>query len=430
MYFLPEDEVNRCTVSSKLENNIKLMRKIELHNTPRECDRFVKYGQYGILFSRDGYPNKISCHKFDHYGIIDQYDSVLYDSVQWIDIDHYDSVQWLDSVAIDYNIEVIEALPVVLIGRGFHRSSKYKLCFSDVSGNDLQSTEVQGITFDVGMEYGRCSIFSKSKYIATFFDFLTPDGSTIGFFFSLLILFEIRLTKDNCYECVEISRIDIEEHINWDFFDLENMIVNETEEKILFHITRNCSQTYSQTVLLLYDVETRTMENNIIAFENSKESLVYFVDHLDFKVGIIIAESYQCREIKLYTKNSEMSYVIFKLFPFKFNYRDPRRFYCISNRRNQVLFFEVGITNVNIYDLFDMSNETVLTITPERTLSQLHFNKTGEEIFIYNGTKMCIYVYKSVLKSLILQCASVVARTYTKSQPIEMRLPKHFYKYF
>ena len=74
MYFLPEDDVNRCTVSSKLENNIKLMRKIELHNTPRECDRFVKYGQYGILFSRDGHSNKISCHKFDHYGITDQYD--------------------------------------------------------------------------------------------------------------------------------------------------------------------------------------------------------------------------------------------------------------------------------------------------------------------------------------------------------------------
>ena len=37
---------------------------------------------------------------------------------------------------------------------------------------------------------------------------------------SLLILFEIRLMKDHCYECVEISTIHLVEHIKW-LFDVK-----------------------------------------------------------------------------------------------------------------------------------------------------------------------------------------------------------------
>ena len=70
----------------------------------------------------------------------------------------------------------------------------------------------------------------------------------------------------------------------------------------------------------------------------------------------------------------------------------------------------------------------VLTITPEKRPLQLHFNKTREETFVYNWTKMYIYLYESCFKVLILHCASVVANSYTKSQLIEMRLPKHLYQ--
>ena len=415
MYFLPEYEVNRCKVSTKLENNIKLMRKIELPKTPGRGERFVNYGRDVILFSKDRHSNKVSCRKFDHYGIIDQ----------------YEGAQLTVSQPRNCNIEVVETLPVVIIGHGLNGSNKYKLCLSDVSGNDLQSIEVEDITFDVGCEYYDCVIFSKSKYIATLFEVSVShksDETVIeGKLFSLLVLFEIRLIKDNCYECVEISRIHLEEHIKC-FFDLENMIVNETEGKILFQVTK-CS--ISQTViLLLYDIKTGTIEDNIVAFEDSKESLVYFVDHMDFKGGVIVAVSSDCNEIKIYTKNSETRYVIFKSFPFNFNDEHAPRLYCISNRRNQVLFFQVGENNVTIYDLFDISNKAVLTITTDDRPLQLHFNKTGEEIFIYNGRKIYVYLYKSALKSLVLQCASFLAKTYTKSQLIEMRLPKHLYKYF
>ena len=34
----------------------------------------------------------------------------------------------------------------------------------------------------------------------------------------------------------------------------------------------------------------------------------------------------------------------------------------------------------------------VLTIAPDKRPLQLHFNKTGEEIFVYNWTKKCTFI--------------------------------------
>ena len=123
---IPLVEVNRCTVSPKLENNIKLMRKVELPKTPEQVERFVKYCCDVILFSKDHHSNKISCRRFDHYGIIDK----------------YEGAQLTDSPTIHCTTEVVEALPVVIIGHRFNGSNKYKLCLSDISGNDGQSIEV------------------------------------------------------------------------------------------------------------------------------------------------------------------------------------------------------------------------------------------------------------------------------------------------
>ena len=87
-------------------------------------------------------------------------------------------------------------------------------------------------------------------------------------------------------------------------------------------------------------------------------------------------------------------------------------------------------SNVIVYDLFDTSNKTVLPISADKKLLYLYFNETGEEVYIYDKEKIYIYLYRSMFKSLVSQCVSVVRKTYTKSQLTEMRLPKQLYKYF
>ena len=203
------------------------------------------------------------------------------------------------------------------------------------------------------------------------------------------------------------------------------MILNETEEKMLFQVYKMFSRT---SVLLVYDIKTRTIQEKLVAFEGSNQFQVYFVDHIGFKGGVIVAVSYN-NEVRMFTQNDEMNYVIFKSFSFKYEKEVHGVPICVSNRANQLLLFYVNRGNIAVYDLFDTTNNTLLSIPTDAGTLKLYFNKTGEEIYVRKDFEIYIYLYKSIFKSLVLHCASVVKKTYTKSQLIEMRLPKHLYKY-
>ena len=84
---------------------------------------------------------------------------------------------------------------------------------------------------------------------------------------------------------------------------------------------------------------------------------------------------------------------------------------------------------VCIFDVFDPSNKTFLTYGFDERHPQFYFNETGEEIYVHYDQRTCIYLYKSMYKSLLLQSASIVAKTYTKRQLTDMKLPKQIYKY-
>ena len=78
-----------------------------------------------------------------------------------------------------------------------------------------------------------------------------------------------------------------------------------------------------------------------------------------------------------------------------------------------------------------MSNQTVFGLSNRicRHPLELYFNESGEEFYVIYDDKICVYLYKSMFKSLVSLSASVVAQTYKKPQLIEMRLPQHIYKY-
>ena len=405
MYFLPEDEVNLCEVSFKLENNIKLMRKIDTPRLPRQNKLLVKHGRELILLLMDTENRNTSYLKFDYNGVVCQ----------------NKSVQLPNSEFLFHYVEVMEELTRAVVGHELEGKTKYKLCFFDVFGNTSHRILVKDIVFDVGSKYGGdCEVFVKSKYIATFFNLRIRLQN-------LLILFEIQLVGDDNYECVGISRIELREYIDLldlEVFHLNDMVLNETEEKMVFQVYKIFSGT---SVLLLYDIKTRTIQDKLVAFEGSNQFEVYFVDHIDFKGGVIVAVSYN-NEVRMFTQNYEKNYVIFKSFSFKYEEEVYVRI-CVSNRGNQLLLFHVKHRNVAVYDLFDTTNNTLLPIPTDARILKLCFNKTGEEIYVLTDFAIDIYLYKSVFKSLVLHCASVVKKTYTKSQLIEMRLPKHLYKY-
>lgn len=82
-----------------------------------------------------------------------------------------------------------------------------------------------------------------------------------------------------------------------------------------------------------------------------------------------------------------------------------------------------------VYDLFNISNSTSLPL--KRNVSyEIWCNGTGEEFFIFGGDKIYVYLHKPMFKSLTLLSASVVAKTYTKSDLTKMSLPRQLCNYF
>ena len=57
-------------------------------------------------------------------------------------------------------------------------------------------------------------------------------------------------------------------------------------------------------------------------------------------------------------------------------------------------------------------------------------NETGKEFYIFREDKIYVYLHKPVFKSLTLLSASVVVKTYAKSDLTEMSLPRQLYQYF
>ena len=102
---------------------------------------------------------------------------------------------------------------------------------------------------------------------------------------------------------------------------------------------------------------------------------------------------------------------------------------CCSNRKNQILFFDVKYGEVCIFDVFDPSNKTFLTYGSDERHPRFYFNETGEEIYVHYDQRTCIYLYKSMYRLLLLHSASIVAKTYTKLELTDMKLPKQIYKY-
>ena len=451
MYFLPENEIKACSVSSRLEKNLKPMREIYLYQEPWQCEHVTNYGSELILYSIDRGSLEISCLKFDHKGVVCKYNCGKIP----------DTSPLVYLLQRDWSTIAVGSVPVVAFFYALQKVNsdeknqtlkKFKIIFFDISGSVSHKVRIKDVLFDVDYVYLKNTVLTSSNYIAVFFKFYhqspsfqpwlktkqkrSNEASAKWSLRHLFVLFEIQLKGDNCYECVEISRINLEEYIEVKdtFGDLiiENMVCNETEQKILFQLRRS-RFLFSEVLLALYDIKTRSILQTFVAFENPAWCMTYFVNHLDFEGGIIVGASYGSNEIRLFTRNGENNFIPFTCVSFKFEYSlSPVNFtpYCISNCKNQLLFFQVKENCVTVCDLFDMTNRTTLFIAAGQMPFRLHFNKTGEELYIYNGEKMYIYLYKPIFKSLTLLSASIVAKCYTKSKLIEMELPKRLYKYF
>ena len=84
-----------------------------------------------------------------------------------------------------------------------------------------------------------------------------------------------------------------------DFYN-ETMVYNKTVAIILLSVlTFN-----KQLIFLIYSMRKHNVEQTIEAFENEADlSKVFFVDHVDYEGGVIVAVSKTRNQIKLFSKS-------------------------------------------------------------------------------------------------------------------------------
>ena len=324
----------------------------------------------------------------------------------------------------------------------YRKWKKFKICFFDISRNVSQDVLLKDV-FGVGCRYDRSTILTRSNYIAVFINFFrrskskkSSETTAEWSLECLFLLFKIQL-KCDYHEFVEMSRVNLKDYIeDINGLSIDDMVYNQTEEQILLLFKRyipSLGATYELN-LVLYDIKTRSVLQTFVAFKITMYThfQTYFIDHVDFEGGIIIAVAFAGNEIRMFSRNSEHKFTLFKRLSFRFFnnpfFRDHT--YCASNSNSQLLFFVPTPENVAVYDLFDISDDTYLPILPKGSERlEVRHNKTGEEFYICRGKKVYIYLHKPMFKSLTLLSASVVAKTYAKSDLTEISLPRQLYKY-
>ena len=327
-----------------------------------------------------------------------------------------------------------------------------KFSFRKIPGIVLESVEIDDVILNVDVEKN-CKVFSLSRFLGMTIDnLLYPSAGGQGENFPdkliwdinkaekkfrcLLILFELQMKEPNQYRLVEISRSDLETYTT-NLFVVENMILNEAEGILLIQIKAK-----GKIIMFLHNIKSKKIEESVTVFENEPRldydrgsTKIFFVNHIDFEGGIIVAVSHIVKQMKVYSRCGKEDYRL--LFWESLDINDVRHScdygaYCVSNRNNQILFFIVQDSGITVYDLFNKSNKALFAVRDIQIygMPDLFFNESGEEFYLsYPPDKLFVYRYRSMLKSLVSHAASVAVQIYTKSQLIEMRLPVNLYKF-
>ena len=173
-------------------------------------------------------------------------------------------------------------------------------------------------------------------------------------------------------------------------------------------------------------MRTHNIEQTIDAFENVTQPKVFFLDHVDYEGGVIVAVSKTRNEINLFSK-CWGEYRLLKCVSLNIGQSRISSLFCHSNRKNQILFFNGQDGEMYITDLFNTSNVAIIEYDG-RGYPELFSNETGEEIYVCYHDQICVYLYRLMFKSLLLHCAFIVASVYIEGQLNEMKLPKRLCK--
>ena len=222
---------------------------------------------------------------------------------------------------------IFDSIPIIgFYSREYENEiEQVKFSFRKIPGIVLESIEIDDVVLNVDVEKN-CKVFSLSRFVRITIDNLIypfAGGQDENFpdkliwdinkeeknFRCLLIIFELQLKELSKYRLLEISRNDLETYTT-DLFVVENMIFNEVKGILLIQVKAK-----GKIVLFLYNIKSKNIEESITVFENEPRldydhgsTKIFFVNHIDFEGGIILAVSHVVKQMKVFGRFGKVDY--------------------------------------------------------------------------------------------------------------------------
>ena len=309
MYFIPEAEIRSYNVSQKINQNIKLVRK--LNGFPRFDERlenrhFMLLNSDLILYAEDNQKRKrLKIWKLDQSGLI----------------------QFLTNKKIPLRCVrklIFDSMPIFdfVTRESKSKAEQLKFSFREIAGINSQTVEIDDVTLYIDGKESQ-KVLCSSSFVAGINDnLLNPnhyDFRDVTIWnvnkekencHCLFILFEIQLKEANKYKLGEISRSNLDTCTS-DLFVVEKLIFDEVEETIIIQVGAD-----SKIILFLFNTKLKNIEETTTAFESqpslefdARSTKTFFVNNLDFGGGGgIVAVSCIVKQIKAYSRSGRTEF--------------------------------------------------------------------------------------------------------------------------
>ena len=435
MPFLENIQFESIPVSSTIKNGIHMVKEFPLGD-------FFKYRHYGdyrgfyqcdedLYLYRIDRPEKIfSSLKIDSNGIIYQFQDKVSTDLQGSMF----SFTLLPLVGVLNIFKRKQVKISFLMIPGY--SNKNKIMLPDVKINKLGCYLIDRYKVTTSRNYFAFSLALNRKHGSFFFASKAKQHWPNETEF-LLLLFEIKTKAGDVHQTIEIFRDKIQDYIPRGGI-VNEIVFNEQQDIILLYVTiwNYCSEGELH-YFLIYDIKCRYIKQRLdLGVTRNKISKLYFLQHSMFDADLIVALGLVENKVYYSSSNHGLKFLtsIGRNCSCEING-------CIKNWNSQILLFlgsEDQSGTLTVRDLFDQSNKEIIPCRKGKGFARIgssyfgtviNSNKTGDVIYIWDDTKLRVFIYKPFPKSLVSLCGRIVSETFSRLQLENMNYPRHLYKY-
>ena len=405
MYFVPQSELDKY---EHLEKGVKFMKQVDVGD--HENEGSAKVIEYLRCFDKS-FDNTLSYIKqvfnvsrhFIHYkltydGLVTKHQKIL---------DAFYSQPYL---GWGY---VLENIPLIFYYNITGSKTRIKLFLLGLLGSYLENVDSREASVNLDFLFYLSSTTCSLDCIV--FTILNRNDNTCW-----ILVLQVEVSSDNNCKLIEIWR----KNLNQCICNLVNTyLIIKAEGRLFLQYRKVGSNDVGGCIL---DLHTEDVIDLPAKFSLDC-GVTYFVKCYNqyFVINLILSEN----KIQIFRCQRKIR-CISQSICFNFESLGHCKFKCMINRKYQIFLLVADCDNsrVQIFDLLDCRNKTLLYQGYNNARMDLCFSETGEEIYFYQRNKVTVCFYRCPITSLLSFAIDFVFVLYSKKELKKISLPKQLHQ--